>query len=136
MSGGTEDRPANMPECSQRIETGYGKVYVEITYTEGDPEGDGADTFDIFVTTGQSGGFMNAWSEALGKTASVALRSGVDPGEVARQLMGIRMDKVAEDNGDAVLSIPDAVGIALKRHITGNVGRRVRDQDAHEIGMP
>lgn len=130
------DRPDVLPSESQRIETGHGKVYVEITYTEGDPMRGTADAFEVFITKGSSGGFTNAWADALSMTLSVALRSGVDTHELADKLMGIRTGNVANDNGDSVLSIPDAVGIALKRHLEGRIEEQVREEDPAEVGMP
>lgn len=109
MPGERRERPDVLPSETRRIRTGYGKVYTTISFD------DNGQMFEVFVQTGDSGDYTNAWCDALGKTISNALRSGVDPEIVAQDLMGIRADRVAEDNGDKILSIPDAVGTAMMR---------------------
>lgn len=123
------DRPETLHSSTQRIDTGVGKVYVTITEDEdGEP-------FEVFVNAGSSGGFRHSWCNALGKTMSNALRSGSDPIELAEDIMGTRTDKIANDNGDTVLSIPDAVGIAMRRHVEGSFGESIREGPP-EGGMP
>ena len=109
------ERPDTLPGTTQRIETGWGTVYVTVDELDGEP-------FEVFVTLGKSGGLYNAHAEGLAKTASNALRSGADAEELAKDLIGIRSDKVAEDSGDTITSIPDAVGVALLRHVNGDYG--------------
>ena len=116
------DRPDELPSTTQRIKTGYGKIYVRVGYD------DNGDPFEVFVDVGNSGTHTNAWSEAIAKLASTALRAGVDPEEVCESLLGIRMDRVEWDNGDIVYSIPDAVGIALMRVVEGCPGESVMDR--------
>jgi len=118
----TDPRPDSLPGATQRIDTGWGEVYVIINDRDGEP-------FELFVVAGRSGGMTNTWCEALGKSISCALRAGADPEVLCDYLMGIRTDRVDEDNGDDVLSIPDAVGLALKRHTEGAHGESVRGGD-------
>jgi hypothetical protein len=61
----------------------------------------------------------------LSELATLALRSGAPASGVSDALLGIRTDRIDVDNGDAVLSIPDAAGIALKRHVEGGPGESV-----------
>lgn len=130
MTPGKRERDGTLPGTTQRIETGMGKVYFIINNDEaGDP-------FEIFINTGSSGGYTNSWAEALAMTASVALRSGAEPEELIDVLMGVRSPKTANDNGDVIFSIPDAAGIALKRHVEDRVEQPVREDDAGEVGMP
>jgi len=96
-------------------------VYVTVNMDEG-----GEEPFEVFVTIGQSGGLFNAQAEALGKTVSNALRSGADARVIAEDLAGIRSDRVQEDNGDLVRSIPDAVGVAMLRVLDDKLGEPVR----------
>jgi ribonucleoside-diphosphate reductase alpha chain len=53
--------------------------------------------------------------EALGRLISLALRSGIPMREVWRQLRGISSDRVIGLGPNKVLSVPDAVGIAIER---------------------
>lgn len=120
------DRPDALDTVVQRIDTGYGKLYVRIGID------DDGDPVEVFLTKGQSGGLLNAMLEALSKSLSNALRSGTDPEVLADDLVGIRMDKVENDNGDTIQSIPDAVGIAMFRYTRGKIGESVRDEVTEE----
>jgi ribonucleoside-diphosphate reductase alpha chain len=118
-----QSRPDLLHGVTQRIDTGYGKLYVTINE---DPEQERP--FELFANTGNSGGFTGSFTEALAKTISVALRSGVDPEEIADKLQGIRSPKVAWDKGEQVNSIPDAFGTALQRYLEGDVDRAAYPQ--------
>jgi ribonucleoside-diphosphate reductase alpha chain len=121
------ERPDALRGVSQRIDTGYGKVYVTINE---DPER--AEPFELFANTGNSGGFTGSFTEALAKTISVALRSGVDPYEIVDKLEGIRSPKVAWDKGEQIQSIPDAIGTALRRYLDGDIDRAYPRQQTLE----
>ncbi|MHC3437130.1 LAGLIDADG family homing endonuclease [Natrialbaceae archaeon A-gly3] len=112
------ERPDTLHGVSQRIDTGYGKVYITINE---DPET--GEPFELFANTGNSGGFTGSFTEALAKTISVALRSGVDPYEIVDKLEGIRSPKVAWDKGEQIQSIPDAFGTALRRYLDGEIDK-------------
>ena len=116
-------RPDQLHGVTQRIETGYGKLYVTINEdpSTGEP-------FELFANTGHSGGFTNSFTDALAKTISVALRSGVDPYEIVDKLQGIRSPKVAWDKGEQINSIPDAFGTALRRYLDDEIDRAYPDQ--------
>jgi ribonucleoside-diphosphate reductase alpha chain len=116
-------RPDQLHGVTQRIETGYGKLYVTINE---DPET--AEPFELFANTGHSGGFTNSFTDALAKTISVALRSGVDPYEIVDKLQGIRSPKVAWDKGEQINSIPDAFGTALRRYLDDEIDTAYPDQ--------
>lgn len=104
------DRPDTLAGRSQRIKTGYGNLYVTIN-------NDGNNNpFELITNIGNSGGFTNGFTEAVACLATVALRAGVPVEEVIDQLQGIHSPKIASDQGETVLSIPDAIGIALERH--------------------
>lgn len=113
------ERPPDLHGVTARIRTGWGKVYVHINEDEdGKP-------FEVFVTVGLSGGTYNRMAEALGKTISNSLRGARDPfvtlRAIGEDLEGIRSDRVADDNGDTIRSIPDAVGIAVLRYLDGKL---------------
>jgi ribonucleoside-diphosphate reductase alpha chain len=67
------------------------------------------------MSLGKAGGALMADVEALGRLISLALRSGIPMREVWRQLRGISSDKVIGLGPNKVLSVPDAVGIAIER---------------------
>ncbi|WP_181686315.1 LAGLIDADG family homing endonuclease [Halorhabdus salina] len=116
-------RPDQLHGVTQRIETGYGKLYVTINE---DPKT--GEPFELFANTGHSGGFTNSFTDALAKTISVALRSGVDPYEIVDKLQGIRSPKVAWDKGEQINSIPDAFGTALRRYLDDEIDRTYPQQ--------
>lgn len=129
MTPKKEGRPDSLRSTTQRIDTGMGKVYVTIS------ENQNGQPFEVFVNTGQSGGYTNSWCQALGITISNALRSGADPRSLGEDLMGIRTDKIGHDNGDVILSIPDAVAVALIRHTEGKISESIRDGPP-EVQLP
>ncbi|MFB6166102.1 MAG: ribonucleoside-diphosphate reductase, adenosylcobalamin-dependent, partial [Haloarculaceae archaeon] len=111
-------RPDALTGVSQRVDTGYGKLYVTINE---DPET--GEPFELFANIGHSGGFTNSFTEALAKVISTALRSGVDPMEIVDELQGTRSPKVAWDKGEQIQSIPDAIGTAMRRYLEDEVDK-------------
>ena len=101
------------PSCSsgatRRLETPLGTLYVTIT------EDDRGQPFEVFMSLGKAGGALMADVEALGRLISLALRSGIPMKEIYRQLRGISSDRVIGLGPNKILSVPDAVGIAIER---------------------
>jgi ribonucleoside-diphosphate reductase alpha chain len=120
--GKKRPRPDVLHGVTQRIDTGYGKLYVNIN------EDENGDPFELFANIGNSGGFTASFTEALAKTISTALRSGVDPEEIASELQGIRSPKVAWDKGEQINSIPDAIGTAMRRYLDGEIDKQYPQQ--------
>ena len=71
--------------------------------------------FEVFMSLGKAGGALMADVEALGRLISLALRSGIPMKEIYRQLRGISSDRVIGLGPNKILSVPDAVGIAIER---------------------
>lgn len=67
------------------------------------------------MSLGKAGGALMADVEAVGRLISLALRSGIPIQEVYRQLRGISSDRVTGLGPNKVLSVPDAIGIAIER---------------------
>ncbi len=121
------ERPDALQGVSQRIDTGYGKVYVTINE---DPET--GQPFELFANIGHSGGFTNSFTEALAKVISTSLRSGVDPEEIVDELCGTRSPKVAWDKGEQIQSIPDAIGTAMRRYLDNEIDKPYPKQQTLE----
>jgi ribonucleoside-diphosphate reductase alpha chain len=83
-------------------------MFVHIT------EDDRGQPFEVFVTLGKAGGSAMADAEAMGRMISLALRSGIPLMEVHRQLRGISSDRAVGLGPNKVLSVPDAIGLALE----------------------
>ncbi|HEU5219525.1 MAG TPA: vitamin B12-dependent ribonucleotide reductase [Gemmatimonadales bacterium] len=109
-------RPDLLRATVRRIETPLGTLYVTITEDEkGQP-------FEVFMSLGKAGGAIMADVEAMGRLMSLALRSGIPLREIHRQLRGISSDKVIGLGPSKVMSVPDAVGIALERYMSDKQG--------------
>ncbi|HJU87985.1 MAG TPA: response regulator SirA, partial [Gemmatimonadaceae bacterium] len=89
-------------------ETPLGTMYVNIT------EDDRGQPFEVFITLGKAGGAAMADVEAMGRLISLALRSGIPIEAVYRQLRGIASDRPIGLGPNKVLSVPDAIGIAIE----------------------
>jgi ribonucleoside-diphosphate reductase alpha chain len=101
-------RPDKLRGTTERIETPLGTMFVNITEDEkGQP-------FEVFINLGKAGGAAMADAEAMGRMISLALRSGIPIMEVHRQLRGIASDRAIGLGPTKVLSVPDAIGIALE----------------------
>ncbi|HKV75635.1 MAG TPA: vitamin B12-dependent ribonucleotide reductase [Gemmatimonadales bacterium] len=109
-------RPEALKGLTRRIETPLGTMYVTITEDElGQP-------FEIFMSLGKAGGALMADVEAIGRLVSLALRSGIPMKEIHRQLRGISSDRVMGLGPNKVLSVPDAVGIAIEKWLQEKQG--------------
>ncbi len=102
-------RPEMLRGTTRRVDTPLGTMYVTIT------EDDKGQAFEVFMSLGKAGGALMADVEALGRLISLALRSGISMKEIHRQLRGISSDRVIGLGASRVMSVPDAVGIALER---------------------
>ena len=100
-------RPDKLRGTTLRKETPLGTMFVNIT------EDDRGQPFEVFVTLGKAGGSAMADAEAMGRLISLALRSGIPLMEIHKQLRGISSDRAVGLGPNKVLSVPDAIGIAL-----------------------
>jgi len=102
-------RPELLRGSVRRIETPLGTLYVTIT------EDDKGQPFEVFMSLGKAGGALMADVEAIGRLISLGLRSGIPIKEIHRQVRGISSDRTMGLGASKVMSVPDAVGIALER---------------------
>ena len=102
-------RPDLLRGMTRRIETPLGTAYVTITEDEkGHP-------FEVFISLGKAGAPLMSDVEAIGRLISLALRSGIPMAEIHRQLRGISSDRVIGLGPNKVMSVPDAIGIAIEK---------------------
>jgi ribonucleoside-diphosphate reductase alpha chain len=101
-------RPDRLRSTSIRKETPLGTMYVHIS------EDDRGQPFEVFINLGKAGGSAMADAEAMGRMISLALRSGIPLMEIHKQLRGISSDRAVGLGPNKVLSVPDAIGMALE----------------------
>jgi ribonucleoside-diphosphate reductase alpha chain len=101
-------RPDMLRGTTSRMETPLGTMFVNIT------EDDRGQPFEVFINLGKAGGAAMADVEAIGRLISLALRSGISIQAIHRQLRGIASDRAIGLGPNKVLSVPDAIGIALE----------------------
>jgi ribonucleoside-diphosphate reductase alpha chain len=101
-------RPDTLRGTSLRKETPLGTMFVHIT------EDDRGQPFEVFINLGIAGGAAMADVEAIGRLISLGLRSGISIQAIHRQLRGISSDRAVGVGPNKVLSVPDAIGIALE----------------------
>ena len=102
-------RPDLLRGTTRRVETPMGTAYITIT------EDDKGQPFEIFMSLGKAGGPLMADVEAIGRLISLALRSGIPMVEIYRQLRHISSDKAIGLGPNKVMSVPDAIGIAIEK---------------------
>ena len=109
-------RPQVLRGFTIKMNSPLGDIYVAVN------EDEEARPFEVFCTIGKAGGAASADAEAVGRLASLALRSGIPLSEVRDQLRGISCDRAVGIGPNKVLSVPDAVGQAIDRYMVERGG--------------
>ena len=117
-------RPYMMKGSTYKLITPVGSAFITIN------EDENYNPMELFVNVGKAGSDVQAMAEALGRTISCSLRSGVNLNpkekikEIADQLSGIGGRRTVGFGLNKVRSLPDAVSIAISKHydfkINGN----------------
>jgi ribonucleotide reductase alpha subunit len=101
-------RPDTLIGVTKEMKTSCGKIYVTMNR-------DDKGMFEVFNQMGKAGGCAASQSEAIGRLASLALRSGVRPDVIVKQLKGISCHLPAwGGNGGKIMSCADAVAKAIE----------------------
>jgi ribonucleoside-diphosphate reductase alpha chain len=105
-------RPGALDGKTHKKPTGCGNLYVTIN-------DDGTGPFELFAQIGKAGGCAASQAEAIGRLISLALRAGVEPASIVKQLRGVRCPSPAWEEGKLVLSCADAISKSLEEHLAG-----------------
>lgn len=103
-------RPEQLKGTTTRVTTGCGNLYVTINRDE-----DGI--FEVFGQIGKTGGCAMAQVEAIGKLASAAIRAGIHPEFVIKQIVGIQCTSPAVNGGVRTLSCADGIAQVLQEEV-------------------
>jgi len=109
-------RPDVLRSTSIKKETPLGVMFVHVS------EDDKGQPFEVFINLGKAGGSAMADAEAMGRMISLALRSGIPLPQVHRQLRGISSDRAVGLGPNKVMSVPDAIGLALEEWMRAKQG--------------
>ncbi len=103
-------RPLRLEGFTDARETPLGKLFLTLNTLDGHP-------VELFAQIGKAGSDVAAFTEAVARLVSLALRSGIDPAEVADQLAGIGGSRSVGFGPGRVRSVPDAIGQFLLEYI-------------------
>ena len=113
--------------ATRKMKTGCGNLYITINEDEeGRP-------FEIFTQIGKAGGCAASQCEAIGRMASLALRSGIQAEEIIKHMRGISCHVPVGYGKEKILSCADAVARAMdwyvnyKRQI-GGASLKIHDE--------
>jgi len=109
-------RPQSLRGWTIKMNSPLGDLYVTIN------EDQSGRPFEFFCTLGKAGGAAMADAEALGRLASLGLRSGIPISAIRDQLRGISCDRAVGVGPNKVLSAPDAIGQAIERYLEEKAG--------------
>lgn len=101
-------RPPTLTGHTTCIKTSLGNLFVTVNTAGGKP-------FELFAQIGKAGSDVVAFTEAIARLISLALRCGVGVEEIVTQLEGIGGYRSVGFGPNRIMSVPDAIGRALAR---------------------
>ena len=120
------NRPQITTGKTRRMRTGDGTLYITVNEDENG-------LCEVFTAIGKAGGTVAAQTEAISRLISLALRSGVDPTSIINQLKGISGPNPTWEDGQLILSTPDAIGRALETFLDGEQEPNLKNKVQFEI---
>ncbi len=110
------ERPFMVKGATYKMQTPSGKAFITINEDgEGEP-------LEVFINVGNAGSDIAAFAEALGRmiSATLRMRGSISAKkralEISEQLSGIGGRRSVGFGANRIMSLPDAIGIALATH--------------------
>lgn len=110
------DRPFVVKGATYKMQTPSGKAFITINEdVDGEP-------LELFVNVGNAGSDIAAFAEALGRmiSATLRMRGSISAKkralEISEQLSGIGGRRSVGFGANRIMSLPDAIGIAIATH--------------------
>lgn len=110
-------RPPETCGVTKRIRTGDGTLYITINEDE-------HGLCEVFTNIGKAGSQAQVEAESVSRLISLALRSGIDPRDIIKQLKGIGGPVPIWEEGQQILSVPDAIAKALESYLDERQGKK------------
>ncbi len=101
-------RPKTLSGHTTSIITALGNLFVTVNSANGKP-------FELFAQIGKAGSDVVAFTEAIARLISLALRCGVNVDEIVAQLEGIGGARSVGFGPNRIMSVPDAIGQGLRK---------------------
>ncbi len=116
-------RPKTLSGQTTSIRTALGNLFVTVNSANGQP-------FELFAQIGKAGSDVVAFTEAIARLISLALRCGVSIDEIVTQLEGIGGARSIGFGPNRIMSVPDAIGQALKQLATAELGGSIENHSS------
>jgi ribonucleoside-diphosphate reductase alpha chain len=128
-----KDIPTMLDAKRIKISTPSGSMYVMLSFLNGKP-------IEVFANLGKSGGDDYAYTEALGRVMSLALKYGVPSSKIIQTLRGIKGKDVALFNDEYIYSVPDAIAAAIhyileENHLTPSLENGIINHPCPQCGV-
>lgn len=104
-------RPEVLHGVTRLMKTGCGNLYVTINRDALN------NPFEVFTNIGKAGGCAASQAEAIGRLISLALRSGIEPKEIVKQLKGISCHAPVWSENGKITSCSDAIAKAIEAEL-------------------
>ena len=100
-------RPKTLTGHTTSIRTALGNLFVTVNTAGGKP-------FELFAQIGKAGSDVVAFTEAIARLISLALRCNVSVDDIVNQLEGIGGARSVGFGPNRIMSVPDAIGQAMR----------------------